>query len=176
MHHSAFVFNAIKHHLNYIRTAIAQYEKEDLYQEMLKIGASQMDLYIGNLTTEQLFQEIIDFLVQNNLNSVEKYQQQLSLQNDYLECTLSDNSRWTLRMGLDTTKFIHIHPSRYSPHSLRIKAGVLKTAIAVLAEQPNEELSTEDINQIRQKISLSPIKSLTTFNGFFKVLTLLRPS
>jgi hypothetical protein len=104
--------------------------------------------------------------------TVDKYKEQLMKNGHYIECDLSDCSTWTLRLGIDDTQYIHIHPSRYARHTLRVKAGVLKTAIAFLARQ-EKDVSTATVNAVRRELDLSPVKNLEGFTGFHAVLDLI---
>ena len=166
------IFNAIKHHLGFIRTFVEHTDNKNLSTDLLKIGGSQMDLYIGDLTTEQIFAETTAFLHKNDWYAVDKYKEQLKNNGHYIECILSDDSTWTLRLGIDDVQYIHIHPSRYARHTLRVKAGVLKTAIAFLARQETD-VSTGTVNVVRKDLDLSPVKSLEGFTGFQTVLDLI---
>ena len=166
------LFNALKHHLGFIRTLIAKGDKENLYADLLKIGGSQMDLYVGTLTIEQISAEITAFLQKNDWYDTPQYKRHLAQNGHYIECVISDGSTWTLRLGMDEVQYIHIHPSRYARHTQRVKAGVLKTAIAFLVEKPTV-FSTETVNGIRQRLDLSPVKSLVHFTGIQGVLDLI---
>jgi hypothetical protein len=173
MTHSNIVFNSIKHHLGFIQAYVAQGNCENVYTDALKIGGSQMDLYIGNLTIKAIKSEIIAFLDENDFLEIKKYKCQLAAQGNYFECTLSDNSIWTMRMGIDDAQYIHIHPSRYALHTTRVKAGALKTAIAFLIENP-ANLTTIAINEIRQKLKLSPIKDIDHFKKIHEIIALIQ--
>ncbi len=168
------IFNALKHHLGFIRSFAQQIGTENLCTDLLKIGGSQMDLYIGDLTIEQIFEETAIFLHKNDWYDVGKYKEQLIKKGHYIECDLSDGSTWTLRLGIDDTQYIHIHPSRYAQHTQRVKAGVLKTAIAFLVRRETD-LSTATINAVRKELGLSPVKNLENFTGFRAILDLILP-
>ena len=167
------IFNALKHHLGFIKNYIVQHQNQNIAKDLLKIGTSQMDLYIGKLTTEAIFEEIQAFLIAENMTDFEAYKQRISKHNGFFTCTLSDSSEWTFILG-DTEggDFLHIHPSRYAPHTMRIKAGALKTAIAYLAQQ-NKVFSTENINQLRSNIGLSPIRNAADLEGVKRILELI---
>src|SRR5439155_910547 len=44
-----------------------------------------------------------------------------------------DESRWVLRLGDEGDRYVHVHPGRWTPATLRVRANVLKTAVMVLA-------------------------------------------
>lgn len=73
---------------------------------------------------------------------------------------LSDKSVWTLRF-VDKNNFVHIHPSRYSPNTIRIKANILKTVLCVLLFQDNLKIMPDIqlINKCRiEYLALSPLR------------------
>ncbi len=169
---SNITFNAIKHHKGFIKTFIAEASANVLYVELRRIGSSQMDLYIGKLPIEAIQQEILALLANDDLLAIENYKKQLIANDGYMEYTLSDSSTWTLRLGEIGQQYIHLHPSRYAKHTLRVKAGTLKTAIAFLAERQTE-LSTEIVNDVRARLSLSPIKNVLETKGIQMILDII---
>ena len=64
--------------------------------------------------------------------------------------------------------FVHIHPARYSKHTIRIKATTLKSIIAAkIVLRNTSSIGLSEMNTIRVKyLHLSPVKSLgtNTFN------------
>ena len=96
---------------------------------------------------------------------------------DYREFTISDGSVWVLRQGTEKEKYVHIHPGRYSPVTIRVKSGPLKTVMMVLAFQSvTGKKATNDletINSIREEfLRESPVKSLNATHGINRVLKL----
>jgi hypothetical protein len=163
-----------KHHLSFICSEIDSYKKAQLFdidsfnKILLTIGNSQMDLYTGTLSPEKIGTETIEILHLNNLLAKEKYEHWLAQHKYYQQITLSDQSNWTLRLGNQEDRHVHAHPSRYSPHSLRIDANTLKTIIVYLFEyeQNNAAMELEKVNIVRQKyLQLSPIKSVSIEKG-----------
>jgi hypothetical protein len=72
-----------------------------------------------------------------------------------------DNSRWVLRMGDERGRYVHLHPGRWSPCSVRVRANVLKTAFLVLCYTGIHGGNPRDrdvINEVRRLfLGLSPI-------------------
>lgn len=168
------LFHGWKHHLPYILSEIAQFRAlqsidiEKFNKILLTIGSSQMDLYLGQLSPAAIGKETVEKLHLENLLDKAKYEQWLIQNGYYQQITLSDQSRWTLRMGNQEDRHIHIHPSRYSPHSLRIDANTLKTIIVYLLEYEKDktEIDLIRVNAVRQKyLQLSPIKSISVEKG-----------
>ena len=90
--------------------------------------------------------------------------------------TLPDNSIWILRIGKRNKRFVHIHPGRKVPHTIRVKANVLKTGFFVHAYSflfSKDPFNIDIINQVRKDIlDLSPIKSASYEHEFGRVLKL----
>jgi hypothetical protein len=167
------LFNALKHHIGYIQTFIQSNDLDTAQEYLLSIGASQMDLYIGDLSAQSIENQIVEHLNKNNILNKTLFENFIENQKDFFEITLSDSSRWTLRKGNDVTHYIHIHPSRYSPHTLRVRAGILKTAIG-LAILKTENYNTLIINDLRIELGLSPIKKMEDSVGLEKMVKILR--
>ena len=69
-----FVFNPLKHHLEfmrefiYLRTEVnTNSDIRMLIKELKHIGTSVMDVYTGSLSVEQICKEIKDYLIKKNL-------------------------------------------------------------------------------------------------------------
>lgn len=175
-----FLFNCIKHHARYIKSRIELLSKRiDLLAEnLLIIGESQMDLYLGQLSPSEICAEVKEKLRQCDALDRSKYSQWLQTKGkDYKTITLSDTSAWTLRHAEDEQHYVHIHPARYSPHTIRVKALTLKTAIAVLVYSKKSKSSPLDltvVNYVRKEILFeSPVKSLKNSASLIKVMNLL---
>lgn len=156
---SPILFNAWKHHWGYVQEKISIAENiETLNHQIKMIGHSVLDLYIGVLSIENISQEIISILKEKNHFEEREYFDWLNTNKNYQEIKLSDGSIWTLLKGNEEKKYIHIHPSRYSPFSIRSNANSLKTAILSLCYQnKNEvEITLELINMIRFSFLLLP--------------------
>jgi len=162
------LFNVLKHHRGYIRHQL-QVATDGTLPDMLKVlGNSQMDVYYGELDLPALFAEVIKQVDKDESS----YLHWLETHGGYVEITLSDTSRWVLLHGTEPGKYIHLHPARYSPHSLRVKATVLKTAMAVLANGVSPDLET--LNHIRvSMLQLSPVKNLEQCGHLWKVMEML---
>lgn len=172
--------NCWKHHAGFIKY---QYDllqknkisKAELYKLLLIIGESQMDLYLGRLNPKQIADETIIQLKRLSVNNYTDYYKWLTEKGrSYKLMELSDSSVWTLRLGNKRKKYIHIHPARCSPLTIRVKAITLKTTIALksLAEgNYSEPLNLKFINEVRTiLLKLPPLKSLSSSSGIGKLL------
>ena len=176
---SPFKLNCWKHHAGFIVKQIKQIKNEEelktLTSFLLKIGESQMDLYLGKLTPFELTGFTKKFLKENEVFKCESYEQWLfSEGKEYSLITLPDKSTWTLRMGIEKENYIHIHPGRYTVHTIRVRALTLKTAICVMAYinvHKNFSPDLELINNVRKKfLNAAPVKSLSSTSGLRRLL------
>ena len=181
--HEPFLFNCWKHHLNHIRRRLEELPEKgisgeaELRYSLLTIGENVLDLYLGSLSPLQIMNELTNILKSNEVYQTEKYIGWLKLQGNYRQVSLSDGSVWTLRRGETMTRYVHLHPSRYAPHTTRLKAASLKTAIAAGYEVriSNKKIDLPVINRARRRLTgLPPIKSVPDEkSGFAKMLNLL---
>jgi len=175
-------FNCWKHHAGFIKKQIKSIREiealDELKAYLLKIGESQMDLYLGKFSPEEISNQIITMLKREKILSLEHYKKWLFKDGkDYQLISLKDKSIWTLRLSENQKRYIHLHPGRYSPHTIRVKATTLKTAILVLClEQVGEikSFETETVNNVRKKyLDEPPLKSLSKASGLIRLIDLL---
>jgi len=176
-------FNCWKHHAGFIKKQIKFYRKEkisveELQKTMLVIGESQMDLYVGELSPQKICDEIIKKLKPTGVLAFREYKNWLFEKgNKYKLIEISDTSVWTLRLGKQRERYVHIHPGRYSPVTLRVKALTLKTAIAMLIINYEKNFPLTDtlqINEVRKKIlKLPPVKKVSSNSAVVRVINLL---
>ena len=168
-------FNCWKHHAKFIKTQLRDSSESNSWELVLKklllvIGKSQMDLYLGKFSPVKIGEEIIAYLKKKKVFDKNSYSDWLSRdEKQYRLMTISDSSIWTLRPGQDKERYLHIHPGRQSPLTIRVKAHTLKTAIvsiayAKMAGTPATDLNF--INSIRKNfLNLPPLKSISNQSG-----------
>lgn len=175
MNTSNILFNGLKHHRGYIRRELEDMSLEMLPDQLKVLGNSQMDVYYGQLDIPAILHEVIHHVSDAGITDEASYLQWLKDNGGYIEITLSDSSRWILLHGTEPGQYIHLHPARYSPHSMRVKAAVLKTAMAcmiVLSDSSQPGLAT--LNHIRKEIlGLSPVKDLNRCEHLWQVTAML---
>lgn len=162
--------NCWKHHLGFVRNVLAKqsnYSKSDtfLHEIVQFIGGSQFDYYLGTLDVNTLSNEVIDFLKSENAFSPKNYKEWLNSEGiDYRCISLSDGSNWTLRLGQGDDRYIHIHPSRHSKKTIRVKSSSLKTAYVFLFYYglSDSEISIVKVNSVRNKFAKLPALRLTS--------------
>ena len=176
-------FNCWKHQAGFIKKQIESVKETTEFEELrvylLKIGESQMDIYFGKFSPLEISEQILSSLHQNKIFEYEQYKSWLSKDgNNYQLVELKDKSIWTLRLGDDAERYVHIHPGRYSLHTIRVKATTLKTAISVLCSEKIGEINTietQTVNQIRKKyLDEPPLKAFSTASGLGRLMDRLR--
>jgi hypothetical protein len=169
-------FNPYKHHFRFLLQRIGIWknmEWKQVKEELAGIGENLLDFYTGDLTVEKICEECIYFYKTKNITD------KISFINwlyplKYKKIELRDSSEWVIKEGKDTERFIHIHPAKQSPHTIRVRASTLKTVLAIMitneniSPEMNENLRT--VNQIRTaNLQLSPIKSLQRDKGIMQL-------
>jgi hypothetical protein len=176
------MFNPLKHYLAFIREfvssrtlAINDPRLKELSRELKHIGTCVMDIYTGNLSQESIFKEILEFLEINNLKAKEKYKEWAGTGfDDYRIIPLSDTSQWTLKYNNHETRYVHIFPARSSPHSFRIKANTLKSAILYIIIFGKDFISDDDLNAARALAGLSPVREAADAEAVTEMIDILR--
>ncbi|MEJ8803647.1 hypothetical protein [Pontibacter sp. H249] len=176
------LLHPFKHHMGFI-LAYIQANKfispAELQEDLLTLGTSQLDLYFGPLSPEQISRETIGYLQQHGLLSPAAFKEYLLAGNSGYRCiTLSDCTDWVLRWGVVENRNVHLHPARYTAHTTRVKATALKTAIATLIASAQLGLPAAGIgtiNKVRAEwLGLSPVKWVSKQEGIGKFLHLLQ--
>lgn len=175
------IFNCWKHHFSFILKQIrkARHDKDQelLQSGLVKIGTSQIDFYIGELEPEDITRQVLQKLNKTNLINTDSYLQWIHENPDlYQKIQISDGSWWTMKEGNLYGRYIHIHPGRYSPNTIRVKAPVLKTVITMMFLAPKiSELrpNVKIINKARtEMLKLPPIKAVIKDSDFLNVFNL----
>lgn len=169
-------FNAHKHHFRFLLREIEKWKNIDWKQvepEILLMGENMLDFYTGHFTVEDIVNECIQYFV--NIKAIEKptFNEWL-YPCEYRKIILGDSSEWIIKPGNSSEIYIHIHPAKQSPHTLRVRASTLKTVVILMIKnvsisaQMSENL--EIVNNTRvEYLQLSPIKSLHQGKGILKL-------
>lgn len=174
-----FQFNPLKHHLGFIRTFIADKVRsgdlQDLNRTIRHIGSSVMDIYSGRLSLMQILDEVNGFLRAEDIGNKLNFSRWAGTGfNDYRFISLSDRSRWALKYHDGNERFIHLFPARSSPHTFRVKANTLKSAILYLAVIGKDYITGDDLNTARAMSGLSPVKDVTETAAISGMIEILR--
>jgi hypothetical protein len=175
-----FLFNPWKHHLKWMAAQIAEYIKtgDDIKHEngfiskVTGLNNNYIDLYTGNLTPNEIIEQVKIVIKNKVLDPTDFYNAILS--NSYELIILNDESVWVLRKGEIVEPSIHIHPAKFTKHSIRVHGISLKTAI-LLTMNHIQLPQLEEINEIRKNyLQLSPIKNIQSTGKVFTAIGLLK--
>jgi hypothetical protein len=179
------LFNAYKHHAGALRRYIAEASSRgetglaEMASRLVVIGTELMDLYTGAMTPVAIAERALDQLKRAGRLEVSAYKKWLYEQGGYGVVTLEeDTSCWVLRLGDEGGRYVHVHPARWKPHTRRVRANVLKTAVMVWAYVRAHGGSATDVGLVnavrRQYVGLAPVKELAGDQGLSVILDLLR--
>lgn len=169
------LFHQFKHHLQYIKQWIEKYSGNLSHGNILTIktlGSSQLDMYCGSLSVEEILGEISKHLHAEAITNLQEYKQWVG--DGFKLCQLSDGSCFTLRF-IEGEKPVHIHPARHVPHSIRIKVNAIKTIVCyMLVHGKNHHLNIAALNELRKLyLQLPPVAATAGIEEMEKVLRLL---
>ncbi|RFS20569.1 hypothetical protein DVR12_18580 [Chitinophaga silvatica] len=170
-----FLFNPLKHHLGVLHQVLAQTPFPEVFILLKKLGASQMDMYTGLLSLPEIISEIKGFLEESGIFEHSAFHNYLIAHQEFITIKLSDSSEWILREAKGES-YVHVHPGRHVPHTLRIKATALKTALAYQAAKQQGLLNGElqsDINKLRKQLELSPVRNILECQHLLELVYLL---
>jgi hypothetical protein len=182
---SPVLFNAWKHHAGVLRLRIREAAADgaclrELAARMVVIGTELMDLYVGRLTPPDISARVLADLKAEGRLALGAYRSWVEGQGGYAVLTFpEDESRWVLRLGDEGDRYVHVHPGRWSPATLRVRANVLKTAVMVLAyvrAHGGDPLDRALVNQVRANyLGLAPVgKDLAGEQGIGRIIDVLR--
>lgn len=169
-------FNAYKHHFKFLYEMTNKWNEMEwkLVEKELKfMGNNLTDLYCGNMSVDEIIQESYTRLLDLQITNAEQLSKWLKPQ-EYRKINLSDNSLWVIKQGTDVSHYIHIHPAKNSPLTIRVRATTLKTVIALMIQSVNPEnkisYDLETVNLIRTDLlGLSPVKSIEKGKGIDRI-------
>ena len=136
-------------------------------------------MYLGELQPFEIASEISYLLKRDGMYEEREYKAWVKSGKTFHQIlTLKDGSFWALRLGTEPGRYIHFHPGRYSPLTIRVKAMLLKTAITVLVRAGIYKAQPDDlpvINEARKFFfAAPPLKNLLPGKGVIKIIELLR--
>jgi len=177
-----FLFNMLKHHHGYQcdfieQAKIANYSPSQISRFLIIVGRLMIDLYYGKLSPNKIASEVEAYLSSIYSYEEEEYYKFINTANkNFRKVELSDGSSWTLLIGRDAGRYVHIHPSRGSANTIRVGAIALKTAICLKIDY-GKELQYGNLvkltNEVREKyLDESPIKNEVYTKGIRRVLEL----
>jgi hypothetical protein len=179
------LFNPWKHHAGAIRRRIAEAAGAGpaalvgLAPQLLVMGTELMDLYTGPLSAADIAAAVLAQLRDEGRLEAGAYRNWLEANRGYRVLTLpADGSAWVLRFGEEGGRYVHLHPGRWTPHTRRVRANVLKTAVMALSFAGAHGSDPRDvalINRVRREyLGLAPVPALADEGGLGAVIEALR--
>ncbi len=178
------LFNAWKHHAGWVRGRIDEAvgrgpaAVEQLAGELVVIGTRLMDLYYGPLGLGTITDRMIEQLRSEERLEYDSFRTWLEGQGGYAVVAVPDDgSRWTLRLGPPEGRYVHLHPGRYSPNTIRVQANTLKTAVlahALAGLTGQQATDVAVVNEARKQfLGLPPVAGIDMTGGLGEVIALL---
>ncbi|MGE5394049.1 MAG: hypothetical protein ACM3P1_04845 [Candidatus Saccharibacteria bacterium] len=160
-------FNPLKHHRKYILRLLQNASSEMITDLLDPVCNNYIDLYTGSLTSIEIAQEVIAVLKSMGVLDAEKFIPWVEANHGYRKITLSDHSEWIVRPGNESERFVHLHPSRTGPFSVRFKGSTLKTICLLKINISGSEKtpSLAIVNRVRHQVGLSPVNKLEPGKG-----------
>jgi hypothetical protein len=177
------LFNSWKHHAGALRRRIAESARADpdglsaLAPQLLVIGTELMDLYTGALSPGEIGAGVVSQLCADGRLDPGAFRNWLDEGRGYRVLTLpADESAWVLRFGEEGGRYVHVHPGRRTPHTQRVRANVLKTAVLALAAASGADpFDVALINRVRREfLGLAPVPAVADEGGLREVIEVLR--
>jgi hypothetical protein len=163
-------FNPLKHHLGEIIQFIRESSDQELHTMINSINHNNIDIYSGDYNVREICEAVLARIKEIGFLEREKYISWLGKKNGHQYISLNDESIWILLRGDDDKRYIHIHPAKFGPYSIRYKGTTLKTVYKLLSSFKHSGFmpDLDTVNQARIGIGLSPVKRLTAGNGILK--------
>ncbi|WP_372649334.1 hypothetical protein [Draconibacterium sp.] len=160
-------YNPYKHHFRFLLNEIKEWRVNDwsvTEKVLLSIGNNLFDFYLGELTPEQICNSSLNYFETKNITTQTAFNHWLG-NSEWKKITLSDESQWLIKRGNQADRYIHIHPAKFSKHTIRVRATTLKTVLTLCVHKipisDDGEQNLQYVNKHRSSyLQLSPIKSL----------------
>jgi hypothetical protein len=177
------LLNTWKHHAGWIRWRVGVAAASGaeavaaLPREMAVVGTRLMDLYTGPLTPAEVGEHVLAQLREAGRVEFEPLSAWLAARNEFAMIELPDSSKWTIRLGPAGGRYLHLHPGRWVPHTMRVQANTLKSAVMARAHASLTGGNPADpavVNAARQKyLGLLPVRELAADAGLGAVIAAL---
>nr|WP_319512488.1 hypothetical protein [uncultured Draconibacterium sp.] len=160
-------YNPYKHHFRFLLNELTEWQNSDwkiAEKAMLSIGNNLFDFYLGKLTPEQVSMACLNYFETKNITTKTGFNNWLG-DSDWKKIVLTDQSEWLIKKGNLAERYIHIHPAKYSKHTIRVRATTLKTVLTLCVNKiPIRDDASQNLQTVNKQrslfLQLSPIKSL----------------
>jgi hypothetical protein len=179
------LLNTWKHHAAALRREIRKtvlagaLALDELADHLVVIGTELMDLYTGRLAPSEIGAIVLAQLRAEERLALDVFRSWIAVSGSYGVLTVTeDESRWVLRLGDETDRYIHVHPARWAPRTCRVRANVLKTTVLVLAHvgiHGGDAMDLKRVNAVRTEyLGLAPMgRDLSGGDGLGALIQLL---
>jgi hypothetical protein len=163
-----FRFNFLKHHLAWLCESLLNARSSQDAQQISEyiaavssFNSNYIDLYTGSLSPVAILIQIRDMLTTQKVLAKSSFNRWIG-KKEFRKILLNDGSCWILRRGVSDRDYIHVHPARYTTHSVRVHGNSFKTALLLFLLKGTPDIRDLDvINEIRTTcLKLSPIREL----------------
>jgi hypothetical protein len=136
-----------------------------------------MDLYTGSLTPAEIGEQVAAQLRDAARFEFEPLAAFLQARGEFSMHTLTDGSQWTVRLGPADGRYLHLHPGRWVPHTVRVQANTLRSAVVSHAHAlltGSDPMALSVVNEARRRyLALLPVRELTGDGGLGAVIAAL---
>jgi hypothetical protein len=177
------LLNCWKHHAGWIRWRIGRAVGAgaagvaELPAEMAVVGARLMDLYTGPFTPAEIAEHVVVPLRAAGRLEFGPLSAWLRANGEYSLTELPDGSKWTVRLGPADGRYVHLHPGRWVPNTMRVQANTLRSAVMAHAHARLTGRDPADLavaNDARRTyLGLLPVRELTGDGGLGAVIAAL---
>jgi len=163
-------FNPLKHH----QLEIIHFLDKASDSLRLKFSESlchnYIDIYTGRLSSDEICRLITTIARRDGFFSREEFDNWLKSSRGHRYMCIEDGSIWIILRGDDDERYIHIHPAKSGPYSIRFKGATLKTVYHLKSKYSTMTgpPPLNMVNHARIEIGLSPIKRLIPDKGILK--------
>jgi hypothetical protein len=180
------LLNTWKHHAAALRREIRKTvlagasALDELADHLIVIGTELMDLYTGRFIPSEIGSLVLAQLRDEDRLGLASFRSWMDASGGYGVLKFAeDESRWVLRLGDESDRYIHVHPARWAPQTCRVRANVLKTAVLVLAHvgiHGGDVMDLKRVNAVRTEyLGLTPMgRDLSGGDGLGALIQLLK--
>jgi hypothetical protein len=180
------LLNTHKHHAGFLGERIRQAAAAGpaglapLASELVVVGSKLMDLYHGPFSPREIGDRVLADLKRSGRDTSGAFRAWVEAEGGYRVVEFpEDTSQWVLRYGEEGGRFVHAHPARWAPFTVRVRANVLTTAVMALAHvkvHGGDPLDRKVVNAVRRDhLGLAPVgRDPSGDEGIGSVIALLR--
>ena len=126
-----------------------------------------IDIYIGSMTPRDVGDAVVSLLKSKKALGLAVFTGWVGKNKGYRKIKLGDESEWVVRISNDPERYIHLHPARTGPSTMRFKGSTLKTVCLLKMSLKGVSVTptVENVNRVRIQAGMSPVKRLEPGKG-----------